>query len=700
MDKAKKRKNNKVPVFERELSQLEFNYRVLELAQESTTPLLERLRYLFITNNNLDEFFEIRVANLKQIALLEALKENQVNGYQPKDILAQINERSHQLVKEIFQTYNTVIYPELAAQGICFLKQHDWNDAQRRWIAEYFEREILPVISPIALDVAHPFPRLVNKNLNFIVSLSGKDAFGRDSRLAIVHAPRIIPRIIPVPAELKKANEHAFFLLTSMIKAHVTDLFLGMKVDGCYQFRIIRNSDLLLDQREVNDLPLALKASLIERRFGLAIRLDVEHDCPDELADYLLRQHDLTQKDLFRIDGQVNFGRLSAVLADVKRPDLLFKPFSPQIPAKLKRREDIFNTLKDHDLLLHHPYQSFEPVIDLVRQSTYDPYVVAIKQTLYRTNVDSAIVGALVEAARAGIEVTTVIELRARFDEEQNIELATRLQEAGAIVVYGIVGYKTHAKMLLVVRREGAELCRYVHLGTGNYHARTAKEYTDISLFTANADIGHDVQLLFQEMTGMGKVMETRRIWHAPFTLVNNFKKMINREIHHAKKGKKAHIMFKINAFTDATLVELLYEASQAGVKIDLLVRGMCALKPGVPGLSDNIKVRSIMGRFLEHSRVYYFYNDGDEEVFCSSADLMERNLYHRFEICFPILDKTLAKRIKLECLTYSFKDNCQSWALESNGSYKRVKALKKRRFSVQEFLLEEYTQSIYTQHT
>lgn len=693
MDKMSKQDARKIPVFERELSQLEFNYRVLELAQDVNTPLLERLRYLFITNNNLDEFFEIRVANLKQLALLQALKENQINGYHLGDVLTKINERSHQLVKEIFHTYNTVIYPELAEQRICFLKQHDWSKAQRTWIADYFEREILPVISPIALDVVHPFPRLVNKNLNFIVSLSGKDAFGRDSRLAIVHAPRIIPRLIPVPNELKKSNENTFFLLTSMIKAHVADLFSGMKVDGCYQFRIIRNSDLLLDQREVNDLPLALKASLVERRFGLAIRLDVEHDCPDELANYLLQKHDLSQTDLFRIDGQVNFGRLSAVLNNVNRPDLLFKPFTPELPLKLKRREDIFNTLKDHDLVLHHPYQSFEPVIDLVRQSTYDPYVVAIKQTLYRTNADSAIVGALVEAARAGVEVTTVIELRARFDEEHNIELATRLQEAGAIVVYGIVGYKTHAKMLLVVRREGSELRRYVHLGTGNYHARTAKEYTDISLFTSNTDIGHDVQLLFQELTGMGKAMETRRLWHSPFTLGDNLKKMIHRETLHAKKGKKAHIIFKVNAFTDAAFVELLYTASQAGVKIDLLVRGMCALKPGVAGLSDNIRVRSLMGRFLEHSRVYYFFNDGDEQLYCSSADLMERNLYHRFEVCFPILDKAMAKRIKQECLTYSLKDNCHSWELNSNGHYTRNKPEKKKRFSAQDYLLKEYTQ-------
>lgn len=689
---TKNHASHKLPLIQRELSQLEFNHRVLELAKNKTMPLLDRLRYLFITSNNLDEFFEIRVANLKHHAMLEANHKELANGFNVDETLKQINERSHQLVSDLFQIYNHDIYPALAGQHIYFLKQHDWTNAQRKWIAKYFEQEILPVISPIALDVAHPFPKLVNKNLNFIVSLSGKDAFGRDSGMAIVHAPRSIPRLIRVPDELKKGNSDSFFLLTSMIKAHVSDLFPGMTVNGCYQFRIIRNSDLLLDEHEIDDLPMAVKTSLIERRFGLAVRLDVEHDCPDELINYLLQQHHLQNEDLFRIDGQVNFNRLSAVLGMVHRPDLLFKPFTPEIPKEFNHHADIFSLLKKQDMVLHHPYQSFDPVVSLVHQATLDTNVVAIKQTLYRTNADSAIVNALVEAARAGIEVTAIVELRARFDEEQNIELATRLQEAGAIVVYGVVGYKTHAKMLLVVRREDADLHRYVHLGTGNYHARTAREYTDISLFTANPDIGHDVQLLFQELTGMGKAIETRKLWHAPFTMFKNLEKMILREIHHAKHGKKAHIMIKINALTDSAMTELFYKASQAGVKVDLIVRSMCVLKPGVPGISDNITVRSIVGRFLEHSRVYYFYDDGNERVYCSSADFMERNLYHRMEVCFPILDKTLAQRLKQECLDFSLQDNCQSWQLLDSAQYVKNQPGTKQAFSVQEYLLAEYT--------
>jgi polyphosphate kinase len=633
------------------------------------------------------------VANLKHHAMVEANHKELANGFNVDDILKQINDRGHQLVYDLFNVYNHEIYPELAENHIYFLKQHDWTNTQRKWIAKYFEQEILPVISPIALDVAHPFPKLVNKNLNFIVSLSGKDAFGRDSGMAIVHAPRSIPRLIPLPDELKKNDSDSFFLLTSMIKAHVGDLFPGMKVNGCYQFRIIRNSDLLLDEHEIEDLPMAVRTSLFERRYGLAVRLDVEHDCPDELANYLLQQHHLQQDDLFRIDGQVNFNRLSAVLGMVQRPDLLFKSFIPGLPKELEHHVDMFAVLKQRDILLHHPYQSFEPVVNLVRQATLDPNVVAIKQTLYRTTADSAIINALVDAARAGIEVTAVIELRARFDEEQNIELATRLQEAGAIVVYGIVGYKTHAKMLLVVRREDDELHRYVHLGTGNYHARTAREYTDISLFTADPDMGHDVQLLFQELTGMGKAIETRKVWHAPFTMYKNLDKMIMRETHHAKHGKKAHIMIKVNALTDSSIVDLLYKASQAGVKVDLIVRSMCVLVPGIKGISDNITVRSIIGRFLEHSRVYYFYDDGNEKVYCSSADLMERNLYHRLETCFPILDKELAKRVKHECLDVSLQDNCQSWQLDESGHYVQNQPGSKTPFSAQVYLLSLYAE-------
>lgn len=680
-----------IPTFQRELNQLAFNARVLAQAKDPTIPLLERLNYLFITSDNLDEFFEVKVANLKHELHEQRVESSSPDSSNIDEILSDISLRAHDLVDELFRIYNQEIYPALVKEKICFLKQHDWTKSQRLWIANYFEQEILPVISPIALDLAHPFPKLVNKNLNFIVSLAGLDAFGRDSGLAIVHAPRSIPRLIPVPKKLQKNGNDSFFLLTSMIKAYVSNLFPGMTVKGCYQFRIIRNSDLLLDEHEIDDLPMAVKTSLIEQRFGVAVRLDVESDCPQELIDYLLQHHQLEERDLYKIDGQVNFGRLSAIFPLLQRSDLMFPSFTPSIPEELSHHGNLFHVLKQRDIILYHPYQSFEPVINLVRQATQDSNVVAIKQTLYRTNADSAIVNALVEAARAGIEVTAVVELRARADEAQNISLATRLQAAGAMVVYGVVGYKTHAKMLLIVRREQNELYRYVHLGTGNYHARTAREYTDLSLFTADIDIGHDVQLIFQELTGMGRAINTSKLWHAPFTLYQNLEKSILKEINHAKHKKKAHIIFKINALTDPEIVTLLYQASIAGVKVELIVRSMCILKPNLPGWSDKITVRSIVGRFLEHARVFYFYDDGNEKLYCSSADLMERNLYHRLEVCFPILDPKLRLRIKEECLDLALKDNCQSWELLSDGSYKHHQPEGKTRFSVQEYLLEHY---------
>ena len=676
--------------FDRELSQLAFNRRVLMLAKNKAIPLLNRLRYLFITSNNLDEFFEVRVANLKNRLFIDKITAPDETE-KLKDLLHKISLYSHECIDQLFECYNDDIYPALTKENIYFLKQHDWTADQRAWIDNYFEEDILPVISPIALDVAHPFPKLLNKNLNFIVHLSGKDAFGRESGRAVVHVPRSIPRLIPVPERLKKEGEQSFFLLSSIIKAHVGNLFSGMEIKGCYQFRIIRNSDLLLDDNDIIDLPMAVKTGLIEHRFGLAVRLDIEHDCPDELADYLLEQHHLEKEDLFHVNGQVNFNRLSAILDMLNRSDLCYPPLHPHMPEILTKAHDLFALLKQEDILLYHPYQSFEPIVELVRQASLDPNVITIKQTLYRTNADSAIVNALVTAARAGIEVTAIIELRARFDEEHNILLARRLQDAGAIVVYGIVGYKTHAKMLLILRREDDKLHRYVHLGTGNYHEKTAKEYTDLSLLTAEPEMTHDVQLLFQELMGMGKAIKTAKIWHAPFTIVLQLEKMIAHETEQAAQGKKALIIFKINALTDPAIIELLYTAAEAGVNIHLIVRGMCTLIPERKHLSKRIQVRSIMGRFLEHSRVYYFYHSGHEKIYCASADLMERNLYHRFEICFPVLDRKLAQRIKYECLDLCLADNVNAWLLDETGKYHLAQDKKHPPLSAQDTLLAKY---------
>ncbi len=670
----------------RELSLLNFNWRVLAQAQDQSLPLLERLKFLFICSGNLDEFFEVRVAGLKQQIAFNSTHMGP-DGLTPQAILNEISLRAHELVEEQYKLLNEDLRPKLREQGLRFLQKEEWTDAQREWVKNYFHNEILPVISPIALDIAHPFPRLVNKSLNFIVTVEGKDDFGRSSGLAIVHAPRSIPRVTPLPNGSDEQQKD-FVFLTSIIKAHVGDLFPGMTVTGCYQFRVTRNSDLLLDEDEIEDLALALKTGLLTRRYGNAVRLEIAAECPQELADYLLQKHNLNESELYRVDGPVNLSRFMMFLKLVDRPDLRFTPFTPGLPEVLRRRNNLFEVMREHDILLHHPYQSFEPVIDLIRQATVDPDVLAIKQTLYRTGAGSKMVLALADAARAGKEVTAVIELRARFDEAFNIELATRLQEAGALVVYGVVGYKTHAKMTLIVRREKNILQRYVHLGTGNYHARTAREYTDIGLLTSNIDIGNDVQLLFQQLTSMGKALKTKQLLHSPFILSKTLLSLIEDEIKLAKTGKPARIIAKMNALTDPQIIQALYRASQAGVQIDLIIRGICCLRPGIPGVSENIHVRSIVGRFLEHSRIFYFHHEGKQMLYCGSADWMERNLYHRVEVCFPIKDKQLKKAIIEDFLALYLDDNLDAWILQKDGSYRRNKQTKANSLSAQKALL------------
>ncbi len=650
----------------RELSNLEFNRRVLAQAIDERHPLLERLKYLVISASNMDEFFEIRVAGLMQRILFDR-EVMGPDGMQVSEVLSAISHTTHELVEEQYRIFNDVIIPELEQEGIRFLRRSQWTPEQEAWISDYVTREILPLVSPIGLDSAHPFPRLVNKSLNFIVDLEGKDAFGRDLGLAILPAPRSLPRFIELPNELND-SEHSFVFLSSMIHAHADTLFPGMKVNGCYQFRITRNADLDVDVEGAADLAITLKGELHSRRFGTAVRLEVADNCPSELTDILLREVGLTEENLYRLNGPVNLKRLMGLPSIISKTDLLFPPFTPRIPKGLSRKDNIFDALTKRSYLLHHPFQAFSPVIQLLRQAAKDPEVAAIKQTLYRTGNESAIVHALLEAARAGKEVTVVVELRARFDEEENLELASLLQEAGAVVVYGVVDYKTHAKMILIVRREHGELKRYCHLGTGNYHSGNARLYTDYSYLSAEPELCEDVHKVFQQLTGMGKTERMQHILHAPFTLKRQLLRFIENEAKAAAEGKDAHIIFKCNGLTEPKVIQALYRASQAGVKIDLIIRGMCCLRPGIDGISDNIRVYSVIGRFLEHTRVFYFAN-GEPKLYCASADLMERNLNRRVETAFPITDKSMLNRVFEELMLY-VNDGIQRWQLMNDATY------------------------------
>lgn len=655
----------------RELSLLEFNWRVLEQANDPSVPLLERLRYLAISSNNLDEFFEVRVAGLIQRAELGSTQAGPDN-MSPTEILNAISERAHQIVNQQYVTLNDIIFPELEKQGINFVRRSDWNESQENWLREYFREELSPILTPLGLDPAHPFPRILNKSLNFIVELKGKDAFGRQSDLAIVQAPRALPRVIQLPKEETDSGPHDFVFLSSIIHAYVDDLFYGMTVQGCYQFRVTRNSNLFVDEEEIEDLLRAVEGELASRRYGDAVRLEIADNCPENLVNFLLHRFEIPTRELFQINGPVNLNRVAGVYDLIDKPELKFPSFTPSIPPALTGASNIFNAIKKNDILLHHPFQSFAPVLDFVRQSASDPNVLSIKQTLYRTGANSAMVNHLVDGARAGKEVTVVVELRARFDEEANIELATRLQEAGVHVVYGVVGYKTHAKMIHVVRREGKQLQQYVHLGTGNYHARTARLYTDYGLLTCDKKIGEDINSVFLQLTSLGKVARLNKILQSPFTLHKSLLEKIDREIEFASQKKPARIIVKINALTEPQIIHNLYRASIAGVRIDLIVRGICCLRPGIKGISDNIQVRSIIGRFLEHTRVYYFENGGEPEIYASSADFMERNLFQRVEVCFPMSLKAIQERVINDLGNY-LKDNKQAWILTQDGTYTRT---------------------------
>src|SRR5277367_2313785 len=672
----------------RELSFLEFNQRVLDQAEDSRIPLLERVRFLCISCANLDEFFEIRVASLKELLEAGAVQAGP-DGLPVPDQLKAIRGRALGLVDEQYQLLNDVLMPELSQNGVVFVSPEMWTEAQAVWLEDYFTREVEPVLSPLALDPARPFPKILNKSLNFAVVVEGEDGFGRNSGLAVVQAPRSLPRLIKLPDELGSRN---FVFLGTIVEAFVSKLFAGMHMRGCYQFRVTRNSDLFVEQEEVDDLLRAVEGELASRRFGDAVRLETAHDCPDEILTYLLGQFGLTGDDLYKVPGQVNLNRLMAVYDLVDRTELKYTPFAPSIPERLRSGTDIFNTLRAGDVLLQHPFQGFGPVADFIKQASRDPSVLAIKQTLYRAGSDSTIVDALTDAAQAGKDVTVIIELRARFDEEANIDIATKLQEAGAHVMYGVFGFKTHAKLVMVVRRENKGLRRYCHLGTGNYHAKTARLYTDYGLLTADESIGEDVHEIFLQLTGLTRVPRLRKLLHAPFSLHQALLAKIDREAEHARAGKPARIVAMLNALTEPIIIQALYRASRAGVSVELIVRGLCCLRPGLPGISERIKVRSIVGRFLEHSRVYDFENGGQREVYCASADWMDRNLFRRIEVAFPVESPEFRARVAEELNLY-LADDAQAWELGSNGQYSR--AVGTGNLSAQAKLLSRYDERV-----
>ncbi|MCD2453077.1 polyphosphate kinase 1 [Methylicorpusculum oleiharenae] len=654
----------------RESSLLEFNVRVLAQAKDERVPLLERLNYLCISCSNMDEFFEVRVASLLEMSSMNP-KAIGLDGVTPHEQLDRISVKAHQLVDEQYRVLNEILIPALKDENIRFIRRKEWTSKQHKWLENYFNEELMPILTPVGLDSAHPFPRILNKSLNFIISLTGKDAFGRNSGRAVLQAPRALPRIIQFPPETD-SGQHEFVFLSSIIHSFVDQLFNGMNVKGCYQFRVTRNSDFFVDDDAIDDLLLAVEGELAMRNYGDEVRLEIDAKCPEETVNFLMARFELTRDRLYLVDGPVNLNRLREIIDLVERPELKFTPFKPAVPPQLARNKEIFNAIDKNDILLHHPFESFLPVVEFIRQAAADPDVLAIKQTLYRTGVDSPIVSALVKAARAGKEVTVVIELMARFDEKANINLASKLQEAAVHVVYGVVGYKTHAKMCLVLRKEGKKLRNYVHLGSGNYHPKTALLYTDYGLFSCDKELGEDVRRVFAQLTSLGKVTKLNKLLQSPFTLHSGLMEKIEREIHHANKGKTSGIIIKVNAVVEEQLIKALYRASQAGVKVQLIVRGICCLRPGIPGVSDNIEVRSIIGRFLEHARVYAFENDGNQEIFVSSADIMNRNMFRRVEACFPIENKKLHQRIRNDLALY-LSDNCQAWQLQSDGCYMQL---------------------------
>ena len=665
------------PLLNRERAILEFNRRVLAQACRPDVPLLERLRYITIVSSNMDEFFEVRFADA-----IEAMREATGDDDPQRDELRQVAAEAHALIDQKYAVFNDDVMPALQQQGIVIINHAERNAAQRAWVARFFETQVQPLLLPVGLDPAHPFPLVANKSLNFIVKLGGQDAFGRENSIAIVKVPRALPRVIRMPASVCPPGTQAFVLLTSVIRAHLQELFGGRPVEAFSQFRVTRDSDLDVDDEDVANLRQALRAGLTTRHFGQAIRLEVVASCPEPLWRLLLDQFGLPPAALYLVNGPVNLVRLNQLIDQTEAPALRFAPLAPSWPAAdLPRGQSILARLRQGDVLLHHPFQSFDPVVEFLREAVHDPDVLVIKQTIYRTGSRSVLMELLIEAARRGKDVTAVVELKARFDEEANINWAERLEAVGAQVVYGIVGFKTHAKLLLVTRRETnrrgqSVLRRYAHLSTGNYNPGTARLYTDVGMLTADALLTADADAVFHQLASLTRVRTPRHLLTAPFALHRRLVAHIGQVADAARAGKPARIVVKINALTEPAMIVALVQAAQAGAEVDLIVRGACMLPPGIAGVTDRIRVRSVVGRFLEHTRVIYFRwgtGDADEALYLSSADWMGRNMFRRIEIAWPVRDAALRQRVIDECLVPYLHDGRDAWAQASDGSYQRV---------------------------
>ena len=675
-----------IHLLDRDGSILAFNERVLDWAKRAEVPLLERLRYLCIVSSNLDEFFEVR-ADLH----MSAFRNNDEKGTYNIKTFETVYHTARDLVAEQYSLYNAVLLPSLHKVGIKLLSHGERNLAQKKWVQDYFRREVKPLLVPVGLDPAHPFPQVANKSLNFIVQLSGKDAFGRSNDIAIVKVPRVLPRVIPLPAKVA-GHGKAFVLLSSVIRAHLNDLFPGREVGQFSQFRVTRNSDLSVDEEEVENLRTALRKGLQHRQYGQALRLEVSDSCSEHLSDFLLKQFSLPKSALFRAAGPVNLVRLSQLIDLVDDPALLFPAYQASFPKQLKQGESIFARMQKGDVLIHQPFESFDGVLAFLKEAVEDPQVLAIKQTIYRTGSDPAMMNLLREAVRRGKEVTAVVELKARFDEEANINWAEQLESVGAQVVYGVVGLKTHAKMLLVTRREGRVLKRYGHLSTGNYNPRTAKLYTDLSYLTSDARITADMDTLFVHLASPSRLGRMNKLWAAPFLLQKNMVEKIESVGAAAVKGLPARIVAKMNSLTDPVLIHALISAGQKGAQIDLIVRGACMLPAGIPGKTDNIRVRSIIGRFLEHSRVFFFEAGTVQDIYLSSADWMTRNMTRRVELAWPVLELSLRQRLIDECLLPYLHDTRNAWTLDADGKYRRVEKQGRKPQSAQALLMQKYS--------
>lgn len=653
----------------RERSILEFNRRVLAQARRKDVPLLERLRYICIVSSNMDEFFEVRFADALEAARL-------TDELDDDEDLARAVVEAHALIDEQYRVFNEEVMPALAAERIVIVNHADRTEAQRQWVSQFFHREVQPLLMPLGLDPAHPFPQVANKSLNFIAQLAGADAFGRENSIAIIKVPRVLPRIIRLPDRLTDGHQ-AFVMLTSVIRAHLAELFPGRQVLAFSQFRVTRDSDLDVDEDDVTNLRQALRSELTTRHYGREIRLEVVNTCPPELAQFLLNQFDLPPAALYRVNGPVNLVRMNTLIDLAVAPKLRFPPHEPTWPAaQLPRSRRVMDCMAERDILLHQPFESFDPVVKFLREAVEDPKVLAIKQTIYRTGTESVLMELLIEAARRGKEVLAVVELKARFDEEANINWAERLERVGVQVVYGIVGLKTHAKLLLATRKEGRHMVRYAHLSTGNYNSKTARLYTDLGFLTTDPEITADADAVFRHLASLNPLDRTKRLLVAPFDLQSTLVELMQKVAGAARAGRPARIVAKFNALTDPVLIGALLEAGQAGAEIDLIVRGACMLPPGVPGHSEKIRVRSVVGRFLEHTRVLYFRwgeSERDEALYLSSADWMTRNMLRRIEIAWPVRDAALRQRVIDECLVPYLHDGRDAWVLESDGRYRRA---------------------------